>query len=146
MMKNLGKMNYSLIVLVFALLLSACRPSIEDINKNVTLEVAKNTVSPTGLTLIIKNNSFNSFMYGEDYNLFHEVSGQWMNVSMVTDEPYVILIGYPVPPISKKIKVIDWEKWYGELAPGQYRIGIEFTSSNDQNIKDFITTDFAISD
>lgn len=136
------KKLFSLFALI--VLLSACNPSIDDIEKSITLEVVNDTVSPTGLTLTINNSSFNSFIYGVDFDLSQEVLGQWVNVPMVTEEKLDILIGYQLPPISEKTEMIDWEKWYGALVPGHYRIGIEFASSKDQYIKDTISIEFEI--
>ncbi len=134
------------IVLASMMFLSACSNTVEDISKNITLSIVEDTVSPTEITLNIRNNSFIAYRYGKDYSLMQEVSGEWIQVPMVTDEPYVILIAYPLPSMGHREVSIDWEQWYGRLEQGTYRIGIEFTSSSESSIKEVVAIEFEINE
>ena len=116
------------------------------IEKNVSLSVKEDTISPTGLTLVMKNNSFNSYMYGEDYSLRKEIDGTWTDLPMIVDEALVILIGHELNAKSSDEVIIDWEDWYGQLEPGRYQILKNVSYIKDSDIKANVMVAFEISE
>lgn len=138
--------NWCFIILFLVIFLSGCNPSLEDIKRNITLEIVEDTISLTGLTVLLSNKFTHTYMFGENFALKHEISGVWSNVPMINSVSSVILIGYQLPPLSHREKSINWEGWYGHLKHGKYRMEIQVTSNNDSDIECFIISDFEISE
>lgn len=89
----------------------------------VTMDVKKETVSSTGLTVIFENNSDKLCIYGDYFLLEKEVSGKWYEVPIALDDNYGFNdIGYELPSSSTGEWVVDWEWLYGDLDTGKYRI------------------------
>src|SRR5690554_1969988 len=147
----MSKQRKSIIKFLFmiftaSIFLTACSDSAKAIEKNVSLSVKEDTISPTGLTLVMKNNSFNSYMYGEDYSLRKEIDGTWTDLPMIVDEALVILIGHRLNVMSSNEVIIDWEDWYGQLDPGRYLILKTVSSMKDSDIEANVMVAFEISE
>ena len=93
----------------------------------IVLEIKENTLTNTGLTLIIKNVAPNNYyVYGSPYLIEKKVNNNW--------EPLPIREGNyawtdelrSVSKNSIKEEDLNWEWWLGELSPGNYRVTKEF--------------------
>lgn len=93
--------------------------NIEVVEKEVTLFVKENTLTTTGATLILKNDSDVDVQYGNPYEMEIKKDGEWhkINVELNFTLPAFILK-------SKETKEfeLNWENGYGKLASGDYRI------------------------
>ena len=91
---------------------------------DVWMEVAPGTVTPTGLTYQIHNESQGKLMYGNPFGLQAEDGGIWHRVRG-QDTVVFTLEGYMLDGNASASKTIDWGYAYGELPPGHYRITTE---------------------
>ena len=93
--------------------------NIEIVEKGVSLTVKENTLTETGATLILKNDSDVDVQYGNPYEMEIKKDGEWhkINVELNFTLPAFILK-------SKETKEfeLNWENGYGKLASGDYRI------------------------
>ncbi len=111
--------------------------------KDVSLSIKENTLSQSGVTLILKNGSDMDVQYGDSYEIEIEKDRKWhkINVELNFNSPAYTLK-------SKKSEEIElkWENEYGKLAPGNYRI----LKSVDIKMEDgtfdtfYVSTEFTI--
>ena len=89
----------------------------------VTMTVKKGTTSPTGLTVVIENNSGSQCIYGEYFELEKKINESWYKVPVTIDGNYGFhSIGYDLSSGGSKEWEVDWNWLYGSLEPGKYRI------------------------
>jgi hypothetical protein len=100
---------------------------VENPLEGVVLEIKENTVSNTGLTLIIKNVASNNYAWGSAYLVEKAISSSWEPVPDILDGNYAwtselrILQGHSITELD-----IDWGWLHGELSPGHYRVIKDF--------------------
>ncbi len=98
----------------------------EDINnekiKNVTLEVKNETVSKTGATFILTDKNPTPFSYGEWYMIEKRENNKWNILSCIVEGKIWPAIARIVGEDGKLEYKINWEKLYGELEKGKYRL------------------------
>ncbi len=92
----------------------------------VTMTLDESTLSVTGISLIVQNETDKELTFGEDYTLEKKIFGKWYRVMY---KPSMILrsvgwndIGLPVSQKSERTFEIDWMWLYGNLEEGKYRI------------------------
>jgi hypothetical protein len=122
---------------------------IENPLEGIILEIKENTLTNTGMTLMIKNVASNDYAYGSRYQIEKKVGSNWEPVPV----PGGSYVWTSEPLMSRTLKgnsIIEEEiKWshYGELGAGTYRIIKEFTysTSRDTNSNYFpISAEFTI--
>ncbi len=106
--------------------------------EGLTMAVEEETVSPTGLTLTLVNNSDRQCIYGEYYVLEKKINQGWYQVPVVVEGDYGFVdIGYDLAPDVEKKWDVDWEWLYGSLDAGEYRIVkdiLDFRGTGDYDI------------
>ncbi|MBD5098241.1 MAG: hypothetical protein HDT35_01605 [Clostridiales bacterium] len=93
---------------------------------DVWMEVLPGTVTPTGLTYQIHNETGRQLMYGEPYGLQVEDGGIWRGVDTSVRVAFPS-IGYILKGNASASKAIGWSHAYGELPPGHYRVTTKVT-------------------
>lgn len=93
--------------------------NIEIVEKGVSLTVKENTLTETGVTLILKNDSDVEVQYGNPYEIEIKKDGKWHKIN--------VKLNFNLPAFSLKSKEtkeleLNWENGYGKLASGDYRI------------------------
>lgn len=88
---------------------------------NVSLVIDENTVSSTGVTIIITDVNETQYGWGEPYRLQVKKEGKWEDVEPLHDIDFTS-IGYVLDEEGKTKQEIDWKEDYGEIASGTYRI------------------------
>lgn len=89
----------------------------------VSMIVKEGTVSSTGLTVILENNSDQECTYGEFFVLEKKSNGDWYEVPVAIDGNYgFTAIGYNIAPSELREWRGNWKKLYGRLNTGEYRI------------------------
>ncbi|WP_431804550.1 immunoglobulin-like domain-containing protein [Halobacillus andaensis] len=87
------------------------------------MSVKEGTVSSTGLTVILENNSEKQCTYGEHFLLEKKMEGRWYQVPIALDGNYGFEdIGYDLDSSDSREWTVDWDWLYGGLEPGEYRI------------------------
>jgi hypothetical protein len=113
---------------------------IENPLDGIVLEIKENTITNTGLILMIKNVAPNNYEYGAPYWIEEKINDQWIlktpKTTVWTMEAR-ILSGNSI-----REEDLDWVYLYGELSPGDYRVSKHFSYSNDKDYK--ISVEFTI--
>lgn len=96
--------------------------------KEIALYFSLKNITPTGATLVFNQYDANApkgeLMYGEDFLIEVLKNDEWEEAPIPLEGNYGfndIAIMLPCEEISERD--IDWEWLYGELEPGEYRIG-----------------------
>lgn len=87
-----------------------------------SLLIKEETLTNSGLTLIIKNLSDNEITLGEEYSIDKKDNGKWKSLIPIIDNYGFIDIGYILKPNDDFETKIDWRWLYGELETGEYRL------------------------
>ena len=91
--------------------------------EGITMTVIEDTVSPTGLTVILENSSQKECIYSESFLLEERINDQWYQVPVVIEGDYGFDdIAYPLNLGDKGEWQVNWEWLYGSLDKGEYRI------------------------
>lgn len=93
--------------------------NIEIVEKAVSLTVKENTLTETGATLILKNDSDVDVEYGNPYEMEIKKDGKWHKINV---ELNFTLPAYVLKAKETKEWEFSWEEGYGKLASGDYRI------------------------
>lgn len=93
--------------------------TIELAEKGVSLSIKENTLSKTGATLILKNNSDVDVEYGNPYKIEIKKDGKWHKINV---ELNFTLPAFELKSKETKELELNWKNGYGKLAPGDYRI------------------------
>ena len=112
------------------------KESVIDVNKNITMTVKTDKeVNKKGLTLEIKNNTEELYVYGPEYSIEEQKDSRWYEIE--TKYPLTwIAIAYNLEANSTIELNIDWSNSYGELPSGTYRIVKKFIKDKDMPITD----------
>ena len=94
----------------------------------IALSFSLKNISPTGATLVFEQYDADApkgeLSYGEDYVIEVLKDGKWEEAPITVEGDYAFIgIGYNLPCEKISEKEIDWHWLYGELVPGEYRIG-----------------------
>ncbi|WFA08772.1 immunoglobulin-like domain-containing protein [Tissierella sp. Yu-01] len=113
----------------------------------VTMTIKEGTVSPTGLTVIFKNNSNAQCIYGEYFLLEKKINENWYQVPIAIDGNYGFNdIGYELTFGENEEWIVDWDWIYGSLDTGEYRIVkdiLDFRNTGDYD-EYYLVAEFTI--
>lgn len=98
-----------------------------DINE-IGLYFTLKNISSTGAVLVFNQYDAEAvtgeLTYGDDYVLETKKNGEWESVPVIVEGNYGFhAIAYTITAGEKTESEIDWKWLYGELKPGEYRIG-----------------------
>lgn len=120
-----------------------------EVNKleGVTMTVKGETVSSTGLTVVFKNTSEMTCIYGEFYALEAKSGDGWVEVPITFEGNYGFpAIGYQLDKNGSSEWSTHWEWLYGVLEPGDYRIIkdiLDFRGTGDYD-QYYLSAEFSI--
>ncbi len=108
---------------------------------DVTLTIKEGTLTNTGATLILKNDSDKLLRYDEIYEIEIKQDGYWkkIDVELNFDLPL-----WEVEPSKSKEIELKWQDGYGKLVTGKYRIIKEVYFENESEEKFYISAEFTI--
>ena len=106
----------------------------------VVLQIKEKTITPTGLTAVIVNNSDADIHFGRDFMLEEEKDEEWIQVAPVS-EPIMTMDLLWAPTDSSEELALYWEPFYGQLKEGHYRLIKPVSSRRKQLI---LTEEFRI--
>lgn len=88
-------------------------------NSDVKMSIKDGTLTNTGATLVLTNNSDKNFHYGYPYKIEIKKDGEWHKINVQLD---FTLSAFSLPSKESKKVELNWEGGYGKLAEGTYRI------------------------
>lgn len=109
--------------------------------ENVTLTIKKDSITPSGATIIITDKNENQYTWGENYSLQIKENNAWKDVTPKTDMIFNE-IAYVLDKNGQFEQTLDWSTYYGKLASGTYKI-IKHITTPLQDIY-FDTDEFVI--
>ena len=86
---------------------------------NVTMTIKDGTLTNSGATLILTNNSDKNFQYGNPYEIEIKKDGEWHKINV---ELNFTMPAFQLSARENKEIEINWENGYGKLEKGTYRI------------------------
>lgn len=110
---------------------------------NVSLSIKENTLTNTGATLILKNNSNTEIQYGNSYEIEIKHNKKWYKLD---GEMYFTLPLFFLEPNKTVELEVNWEDGYKKLKKGTYRIIKEIKIEKENNTFDsfYIAAEFTI--
>ncbi len=122
---------FILLILVSLFLLVQC-------GNTVTIKVSKKSISNTGATVVVTDKSSQKYTWGTEYFLQVKENGKWKRLDFLepSHSPANVdtLLGYILDEKHQITQSIDWERRYGKLPNGTYRIvkiGFDTTTRED---------------
>ena len=94
---------------------------IEITNDDISITIKDDTLTNTGATFVLENNSNQTLGYGEPYHLEIKDDDSWYILNTINDAVFIMPFYHLDPNESIELK-IDWENFYGILEPGEYRL------------------------
>ena len=92
---------------------------------DVTMTIKDGTLTNSGATLILTNNSDKNFQYGNPYEIEIKKDGEWHKINV---ELNFTMPAFQLSARENNEIEINWENGYGKLEKGTYRIikGIDY--------------------
>ena len=85
---------------------------------NITMKIKDDTLSSTGVTVIITGSNTTEYSYSEEFLIEERENNEWKFVRMIEG-----FTGFQEPALTTKGEItIDWSNVYGELNSGKYRL------------------------
>ena len=97
----------------------------ESENSALSLMMSVSRVTAGGLTVRFRQYDSldgTDLLYGSSYTLARLEGNDWTEVLVIRDDPRFDGPDYTIPPQGEAEWEISWERLYGELTPGTYRI------------------------
>ena len=112
----------------------------------LSLEIKANTVSESGLTVIIRNSTQNEYTFGSIYWVEKKINDKWYQVPDILENTAWSAVGYPVVGSSFIEMEINWEWINGKLSAGNYRVikDCSYSRSPGDYDKYYVSAEFII--
>lgn len=119
------------------------KSNIEIVKNDISLSIKEGTLTKTGVTLILKNDSDINVQYGNPYEIEIKKDGKWHKINI---ELNFTLPAYGLKSKESKEIKLNWENSYGKLAPGEYRIikSIDLEKEEDTFKTFYVSAEFTI--
>lgn len=98
--------------------------------ENITMEIKEGTLTKTGATIVItdlsgKNNTFN-----KEFRIDQKRGGKWYTLKDKSKNEVDVVAGQKGEENKKLEQELNWEKNYGTLSDGKYRIVKEINNKD----------------
>lgn len=101
----------------------------------VSMSIKDGTLTNTGATIILKNDSDIDVSYGNPYSIEIKKDGKWQKIE---NDLHFTLPAFSLKSKTSKEIEINWEVGYGKLEKGEYRLIKEFDYEKEKgNYVDF---------
>jgi len=114
-------------------------------NKAVSLKIKEETLTNSGATLILENDSDITISFGEELWIEIEQNGKWYALETIND--YVVKVPlYHLKPKELKEMAFSWGYVFGKLPKGKYRVtkSITLEFENDKKEDTYVVCEFNI--
>ena len=95
-----------------------------EMNDLISMEIKEGTLTKTGATVIIKGNVYYDIMTGESFWIekYNNKNNSWEKLESICDNCVFNLIGYNINAKKPLVLEQNWERLYGNLSKGEYRL------------------------
>ena len=113
--------------------------------EKVSLIIKEKTLTSTGATVILKNDSDDDVHYGTPYHLEKKVNNEWYILKPIEDLNFIMPL-FILKPEESSENNIDWNYGYRKLPKGTYRIvkDTDIVKNDESKEKIFIAAEFVI--
>lgn len=102
---------------------------------DVVMTIKKGTLSKDGVTVVLKNNTDDEYVYGPDYYVEKYDDGSWKQASTLISEPLSWnAIAYSLKANDSVELTLNFKLSYGELSEGKYRVIKRVSKEEDRPI------------
>ncbi|MDE6285074.1 MAG: hypothetical protein K2M17_04950 [Bacilli bacterium] len=105
-----------------------------DLTEDIIMTIKQDTLTRTSATILLTNNSDVSYSTGRGYRIDTFKDGKWYTLSLLEDM-IVTADALGIDPDNPLELTLYWERSYGELENGQYRI-VKSVFTDDRPLKD----------
>lgn len=109
--------------------------------ENVTIEILKDTITNTSVEILITDNNEDQYGWGKSYRIQNKENGKWNDLKTIQDLGFEEIV-FKLDENNQLKQKINWERFYGELEKGTYRI-VKPQWSNNEYI-DLYSNEFEI--
>lgn len=132
---------FILLILVSLFLLVQC-------GNTVTIKVSKESISATGVTIVVTDKSQKEYAWDPRYLIQVKQNNEWKILETIVPPSDLanvdILLAYILNEKNQFTESIDWERRYGKLSNGTYRIvKISFDTTTREDVY-FYSNEFKI--
>ena len=99
-------------------------------SENVNIEILNDTVTNTSVEILITDNNEDKFGWGKSYKIQMRENGEWNDLNPIKDLVFTD-IAYNLDENNQLKQKINWERFYGKLERGTYRIAKPQWSNNE---------------
>lgn len=137
-------------IIIIMILLTGCKTKNININKyqgdttnNISLNIKKDSLTATSAIVIIKDSSGEKNGYTNSFTLYKKQNNDWVQLDLINDNLSITTENYLVDENNTLEFKINWEKSYGVLSPGYYKL-VKFATNLDNNKSYSFSADFTI--
>lgn len=96
---------------------------------DVTMEIMDGTLTKTSATIVITDLSGSDYIYGKNYTIEKYEDELWWVIKPSIKNEITTMESYLVDENNTLTMNINWEKKYGELKMGKYRIVVKVSDA-----------------
>lgn len=99
-----------------------------DLAENITMEIKEGTLTKTGATIVITDLSGKNNTFSKEFRVDQKRGGKWYTLKDKSKNKVDVMLGQEE---NKKLEQeLNWEKNYGTLRDGKYRIVKEINNKD----------------
>ncbi len=124
------------------------KTKLEDLSdlKDISMEVVEDSITPTGFKIVFENSSNKNIVFEDNFIIETRVEEEWYELPMLTNDYDFNDAACKMPYNQSKEISANWERLYGVLETGEYRILKEVMDLDDFNTynKEYLVAEFKI--
>ena len=95
-----------------------------EVNKieNVTMTIKEGTLTNTGATIVITDTNTSKHTFDSEYRIDKKINDGWVEAKRIDNNFAFKDLAWVAGDDNTITNNVNWEKLYGELEPGQYRM------------------------
>ena len=101
-----------------------------DLAEDITMEIKKGTLTKTGATIVITDLSGKNNTFSKEFRIDQKRGGKWYTLKDKSKNKVNVVAGQKGEENKKLEQELNWEKNYGTLSDGKYRIVKEINNKD----------------
>lgn len=93
-----------------------------DLAEDITMEIKEGTLTKTGATIVITDLSGKNNTFSKEFRIDQKRGGKWYTLKDKSKNKVNVVAGQQEEENKKLEQQLNWEKNYGTLSDGYYRI------------------------
>lgn len=132
------------IILIILALLNYSNKQLAELKtiEDITMTIKENSLTDSSAVIVITNNTETDYFTDKKFRIDRNIEGKWYEMSMKED---MVTTMESLNIISGDSLELDlyWERYYGNLGPGKYRI-VKDVTTNDNHQNYNIEVEFSL--